>query len=55
MKEGRCGTCMTCDELVEMLTAAIQEMSPMEKAQLRIELRKSNGLPYVPEPEAWVN
>jgi len=49
------GTCGTCEEMFDLLEAAIKEMSPREKAQLRVELRKTNGLPAQPEPDLWVN
>jgi len=47
--------CVTCSDLAELVTAAVQEMSPKEKAQLRMSLRKEHQLPYVPEPDLWVN
>ena len=45
----------TCDELVKMFTAAIKRMSPKEKAQLRVELRKTFDTPPQPEPDLWMN
>lgn len=47
--------CMTCEQLVDMLTEAIAVMSPKEKAQLRVELRRTNNLPPMPEPDLYVN
>lgn len=51
---GTRGTCGTCEEIMDMLEA-IEEMTPREKAQLRVELRKTNGLPATPEPDLWIN
>jgi len=47
--------CGTCDEVFDLLMQAISEMSPREKAQLRVELRKEHGLPAQPEPDLWIN
>lgn len=47
--------CFTCDEAAELLEEAIKQMTPRERAQLRVELRKSSGLPAQPEPDLWVN
>ena len=47
--------CLTCEEAFELLESAIKAMTPREKAQLRVELRKTNGLPAMPEPDLWVN
>ena len=47
--------CLTCEEAFELLESALKEMTPREEAQLLIELRKTNGLPAQPEPEAWIN
>jgi hypothetical protein len=49
------GTCGTCEEILDMLEAAIKEMSPREKAQLRVELRRTYGLPAQPAPDLWTN
>jgi len=48
-------SCCTCAELAEMLTAAIMELSPKEKAELRVELRKTYDMPAQPEPDLWMN
>ena len=47
--------CLTCQEAIELLESALKEMSPRERAQLRVELRKANGLPAQPEPDLWIN
>jgi len=49
------GTCGTCEEILDMLEATIKEMSPREKAQIRVELRRTYGLPAQPEPDLWTN
>jgi hypothetical protein len=49
--QGTCG----CEEILDMLEAAIKEMSPREKAQTRVELRRTYGLPAQPEPDLWTN
>ena len=56
MKEDRCGTCcMLIEEVFEKLVEDIAAMTPKERAQLRVELRKSSGLPAMPEPDLWIN
>lgn len=48
-------TCGTCEQLVDWLESALKEFTPRELAQLRVELRKSAGLPQQPEPDLYVN
>ncbi len=49
------GTCGTCEDMFDLLETAIREMSPREKAQLRVDLRKAHGLEAQSEPDLYVN
>jgi len=42
-------------QLVQKVFVAIEKMSAMDKARLRIEMRKFYGLPAQPEPDARIN
>ena len=55
MKNKTHPTAYTCEEMVLDILAAIKEMTPREKAQIRVELRKDFGMPAQPEPDLWVN
>ena len=55
LQGGSMKSCCTCAELAEMLTAAIMELSPKAKAELRVELRKTYDMPAQPEPDLWMN
>jgi Zn finger protein HypA/HybF involved in hydrogenase expression len=46
---------LTETQLVQAAIETIEKMSPMEKAKLRIEMRKAFNLPAQPEPDARIN
>lgn len=45
----------TTEDLMAAIEETIEQMSPQEKAKLRIELRAAYNLPPQPEPDAYVN
>src|SRR5205823_14222129 len=55
MKNKTHRTAYTCEEMMLDMLAAIKEMTPREKAQIRVELRKDFGMPAQPEPDLWMN
>ena len=44
---------VTVDQLARMIGRSIQQMSPRDRALLRIKLRKDFKLPTQPEPDQW--
>jgi len=46
---------MTISEIASMMIEQIRLMSPKEKAELRVSLRKDFGFAPMPEPDLWVN
>ncbi len=55
MKNKTHPTAYTCEEMMLDILAAIKEMTPREKAQIRVELQKSFDMPAQPEPDLWMN
>ena len=51
MKNKTHPTAYTCEEMMLDMLAAIKEMTPREKAQIRVELQKSFDMPAQPEPD----
>jgi hypothetical protein len=45
-----CGTCGDIGQVIETITEQIRKMSPREKAELRVQLRKQFRQPPQPEP-----
>jgi hypothetical protein len=50
-----CGTCRTIGDMFRIFAEHAKNLSPKEKALLRIELRKQFKVPSRPEPDAYEN